>query len=261
MRTLALTVAYDGTDWAGMQRLRTAPTIQGTLEAALSQVLQHPVRIAVAGRTDAGVHALGQVISLHSANPIPVERLPRVVNRLLPSTIKVRRAMECLPGFHARHTACWRRYWYVLQVTRQPDPLRGRFCWQIAQPVAVEAMQAALIPLLGCHDFRALCHSGPPVHGNTVRTLQRAHVTVRRNTVIIEVQADAFLQQMIRLLVANLVEIGHGERPVCWLEELLHTRNRHLAGKGAPPHGLILMRIGYPPVARSSPQGRLVEIE
>lgn len=246
MRTLALTVAYDGTDWAGMQWQPTAPTIQGALEAALATVLQHKLRIVAAGRTDAGVHALAQVISLQTPNPIPVERVPRALNLLLPVSIRVRRAVERPSGFHARKSAFYRRYWYRLQVTRQPDPLRGRFSWQFDRELDLPAMQAALARLEGRHDFASFCQGGETK--GTIRTVRHARVTAQGRDIVIDVQADAFVHRMVRLLVSNVVAVGVGERPVNWLEELLHLRDRYLAGKSAPPNGLMLMRIGYPPM-------------
>ena len=243
MRTLALTVAYDGTEWAGFQRQTRYPSVQGALEAALDEVLRHPVRLAAAGRTDAGAHALAQVVSFTTVNPLPVERLPAATNRLLPASILVRRAAERPAGFHARRSARSRRYWYVLQPTRWRDPLRGRFRWQLPGPLDVSAMQAALGALLGRHDFATFCHGG--ARGATIRTVQRARIRQWRGTVIVDVQADAFLHQMMRLLVANLVRVGRAERPAGWLAELLEARNRHLAGQGAPPCGLCLMRVGY----------------
>ena len=245
MRTLALTVAYDGTDWAGFQRQPGRPTICGALETALGALLQHPVHLAAAGRTDAGVHALGQVISLRTANPLPVERVPWAVNRLLPASIRVRRATERPSDFHARCSARFRRYCYRVQVTRAPDPLRGRFTWQVERVLDVQAMQTACLPLLGRHDFAALCHGGMGTR-STVRTLQHVHVWQGRDALVIDVQANAFLHQMVRLLVANLVQIGWKDRPVRWLADLLAGRNRHAAGQGAPACGLCLMRIGYP---------------
>lgn len=246
MRTLALTVAYDGTDFAGMQWQPGAPTIQGALEAALKTVLQHDLRIVAAGRTDAGVHALAQVMSLRTPNPIPVERVPRALNQLLPPSIRVRRAVERPAGFHARKSACCRRYWYRLQVTRHPDPLRGRFCWQLDRELDLAAMQAALARVEGRHDFAAFCHGGETK--GTIRTVHHARVTTQSGCIVVDVQADAFVHRMVRLLVGNAVAVGTGERPVDWLEELLCSRDRYLAGKGAPPYGLILMRVGYPPM-------------
>ena len=252
MRTIALTVAYDGTDWAGFQRQREYPSIQGALESALSEVLQHPVELVAAGRTDAGVHALGQVVSFRTGNPIPVGRIPWVTNRWLPESIKVREAAERPEGFHARHWARSRRYWYLIQPLGGPDPLRGRFCWQLGASVDVSAMAVALEAISGKHDFSALCHSGSPASTN-IRTIQRAAVRRKRDYVVIDIQADAYLYQMVRLLVGNLVKIGRGEVPPVWLAELLRSKNRHLAGKGAPPCGLVLMRVGYSPLNKIAP--------
>ncbi len=250
-------MAYDGTDWAGFQRQNQYPSIQGALETALSEVFQHPVTIVAAGRTDAGVHALGQVVSFSTENPLPVERVPWVINRWLPSTIRVRKAVERPVDFHARHCARARRYWYTIETRGGPDPLRGRFRWQLGHQLDVDAMRRALASILGTHDFSALCHSGSPASTNR-RTVRRALVHVRQAMVIIDIQADAYLYQMVRLLVGNLVRIGLGEQPVVWLKELLHSKNRHLAGVGAPPCGLCLMRVGYPPLDKLSPWGRNV---
>lgn len=247
MRTLALTVAYDGTDWSGFQRLSDRPSIQQTLEEALTAVMQHPVNLICAGRTDAGVHALGQVVSFRSNNPIPIDRVPWVTNRLLPASIMVRRAVEKPHPFHARFSAAYRRYWYVLQTAGAKDPIAGRFRWQLGEKLNTNRMRDAMSMLIGKHDFRAYTHHFDPL-SSTERTVYHARVIERTNgIVIIDLQADAFLRQMIRLLVANIVLIGRAERPVEWLETLRATRDRHIAGKGAPPCGLYLMRIGYPP--------------
>lgn len=249
MRTIALTVAYDGTDWLGFQRQTQFPTVQGALEVALEKVLGHPIETNAAGRTDAGVHALRQVVSLQTHNPIPIERIAWVANRYLPASIRVRSAWECPVCFHARFYARFRRYWYVLQPGGVQDPFRARYRWQISANLNLTAMRDALPALLGQHDFGTFCHEGNP-SGTMIRTLQRAQVRVWGGCVIIDLQADAFLHQMARLLVGNLVKIGYGEQPVDWLAALLHARNRHLAGLAAPPCGLFLMRIGYPPMER-----------
>lgn len=247
MRTLALTVAYDGTDWHGFQRQSAYPSVQGALEDALTKLLQHPVEIVSAGRTDAGVHAIGQVVSFTTDNPIPVDRVAWVTNRFLPPSIMIRRVEEKPFAFHARFSAAYRRYWYIVQTVGQPSPITGRFRWQLQSPLHIASMQQSLTAVQGQHDFAAFCHHIASPTGSTVRTIHRALIRPWRHGVIIDIQADAFLHQMLRLLVANLVRIGSGEQPVEWLGELLATRNRHLAGKGAPPCGLFLMRIGYPP--------------
>ena len=246
MRTLALTIAYDGTDYMGFQRQPGLPSIQGTLEEALTTVFQHPVQVVAAGRTDAGVHAFGQMVSFRTASTIPIDRVAWVTNRYLPPTIRVRHAVERESTFHARFSAAYRRYWYVVQTAGKPDPVNGRFRWQLLCPLDMPAMSDALATVQGTHDFDAFCHRSTP-GGSTVRTLHRILVRQWRDGIIIDVQAEAFLHQMVRLLVANTVLIGCGKRPVSWLAELLESRNRHLAGVAAPSCGLFLMRIGYPP--------------
>lgn len=247
MRTIALKVAYDGTDWSGFQRLADRPSIQQSLEEALSSVMQHPVNVVCAGRTDAGVHAYGQVVSFQSENRIPIDRIPWVTNRLLPASIMIRQAEDKLSPFHARFSADYRRYWYVLQTNSAKEPIGGRFRWQMKEKLDIERMRTAMSVLIGKHDYQAFSHQIDP-QSVTERTVHHARVLVRANgIVIIDLQAKAFLRQMIRLLVANIVLIGRDERPVEWLETLRATRDRHIAGKGAPPCGLYLMRIGYPP--------------
>ncbi len=253
MRTLAVTVAYDGTEWAGFQRQSRYPSLQAALETALTTVLRQPTTVTGAGRTDAGVHALGQVISLRTTSTIPVERVPWVTNRELPPSIRLRAAVEREPWFHARLSAGYRRYVYVLQPTRRSDPLRGRFCWQVPA-LDAEAMARAATALIGRHDFAAFCHGGKAL-GGSVRTLQRLVVRQRPGLVLLDIQADAFLRRMVRLLVGTLVQVGRGVRPESWPAEVLASRNRDLAGYGAPPHGLCLMRIGYPPIGDAPPLG------
>ena len=262
LRTLALTVAYDGTDWVGFQRQPVLPSIQRVLETALTGVLRHEVRIAAAGRTDAGVHALGQIISLQTPNPLPLERLPRAINLSLPKSIRVLRAEERPADFNARLSALYRRYWYLLQVTRRTDPVRGRYCWQLPQALDATAMQDALHPLVGRHDFAAFCNGGDQRKQakGTIRTLQHARVRSWAGCLVVDIQADSFVHRMVRLLVSNLVIVGSGERPVSWLETLLHSGDRPLAGASAPPNGLILMKIGYPPITYTSHSGEEVGV-
>lgn len=248
MRTLALKVAYDGTDWSGFQRQSRFPTVQDELEKALGKVLREKVRISAAGRTDAGVHALGQMISLSTSNPMPIERIEWVTNRLLPATIRVRRARDVADDFSARWSAYHRRYWYVVSPgIATPDPIRGRFSWQVPLLLDIGVMYEASRPLIGLHDFSAFAQKGSPSVTN-FRTIERIEFRARGNNVIIDMQADGFLYRMVRIMVANLVEIGSGQKPVSWMEELLHSQDRHKAGRWAPACGLYLMRIGYPTV-------------
>jgi tRNA pseudouridine38-40 synthase len=211
-------------------------------------MFQHPVEIVGAGRTDSGVHALGQVISFRTNNPMPIERVAWVANRLLAKSIRVRKAVEKTAPFHARFSAGYRRYWYVIEErVTNPDPFGGRFRWQLPVELDTHAMVTALKSIVGLHDFATFCHRLAAPFGSTERTIYRAELRYWDNGVVIDIQADAFLHQMVRLLVSNLVRIGTHVLPVTGLADLIASRNRHLAGKGAPPHGLFLMRIGYPP--------------
>lgn len=254
-----MTISYDGTDYQGFQRQPGYRTIQGELEAALAEVLQESVAIVAAGRTDAGVHALGQVVSLRTPNAIPAKGLTIAMNRQLPVTIRVRRAWEAPADFHARRSGRWRRYWYLLgrMPVSGPDPFGGRFCWQVKTSLDLGRMQAALRAIEGRHDFTSFCHGMQAI--TTRRRVFRASLDERGSgcgsLLVLDVKADAFLHQMMRLLTANLVRIGAGEKPVGWLAELLEKRARHEAGVAAPPQGLWLMYVGYGPGMRSWNRG------
>jgi len=204
------------------------------------------VQVFCAGRTDAGVHALGQVVSFQTENSIPIDRVPWVTNRYLPPSIIVRRCREATGFFHARFSAAYRRYWYVVQTRGGLDPIAGRFRWQIGSPLRTDDIEIALRAIVGTHDFVAFCHREGRA-ASTIRTIYHAQIRPWSNGVILDIQADAFVHRMIRLLVANIVAIGRGIKPISWLEELLYSRDRHLAGQEAPSCGLFLMRIGYPP--------------
>jgi tRNA pseudouridine38-40 synthase len=245
MRNIALTVSYDGTDWAGFQRQNIYPSIQGELEKALQKLCGHGVTVSAAGRTDAGVHAFGQVVNFFTPTPVPIEKVAWVTNRWLPDSIRVRKARDVDARFHARHCAVYRRYWYFVQEVHEVDAMRSRFCWQIKDRLNVDAMKAATTEIMGRHDFSAFCHSGSPALSN-VKNLIYAGVRRQGSYLIFDVKADAFLYQMVRLLVGNFVRIGRGEKSPEWMGELLETKTRHFAEVAAPTNGLWLMRVGYP---------------
>jgi len=170
MRTLKLTVEYDGTDFHGFQRQPKLRTVQGVLEGRLSRLLGEEVRVVGAGRTDAGVHALGQVVSLRTSRPLPVERAAEVMNTALPADVKVQRCEEAAPDFHARRWARSRRYRYTVVEREAPSPILGRFALVAPPGLSVERMAAAARPLRGRRDFRALQAAGSPA-ATTERTL------------------------------------------------------------------------------------------
>lgn len=258
-----LDVAYDGSQFAGWADQPGLRTVQGTLEAALGTVLRTPPpRLTVAGRTDAGVHARGQVVHLDVEEAVwasvrgrlPEEPGPALVRRLagvLPPDVVVRRAVLAPEGFDARFGALHRRY--VYRVADRPelvDPLRRAFVLRHPRPLDVGAMQVAAGPLVGRHDFAAFCRPRPGA--TTIRTLEVLEVTrptagPDAGLVVITVRADAFCHSMVRSLVGALLPVGEGRRPTSWPGELLAAGERGAAV--APAHGLTLEEVAYPPDA------------
>ena len=242
MRNLRLLIEYDGTDFCGFQRQPQAPTIQGELEKQLQRLLGEPVRVSGAGRTDAGVHALGQVVSFHTAVGIPVERLPVALGNLLPRGIVVKEAAEAPSGFHARKSASRKRYQYTVLEQPAPSALLGRFCLVRAGRLDVAAMAAGLRHLVGRHDFSAFQAAGSSAR-SPVRTVYGAAVRRVGRFVVMVVEADGFLYQMVRIMADLALAIGAGESPPAAAREALLGRQR--AGAAAPPHGLCLMKVTY----------------
>ncbi len=257
-RVFKLTLEYDGTAYAGFQRLSQGgmPSIQATLEEALSELVDHPVAVLAAGRTDAGVHATGQVISLATtANRTPGVLL-RGANALLPADIRVLEAVEVPRGFHPRFWARSRTYEYLLDTSRRPDALWRRRVWQVPGPLEVEKMEHAGQLLLGRHDFSTYCSQVPK--GDTrVRTLLACQVERWRGAlpgpwqrldglVLIRVRADAFLRRMVRMLTAALVRVGQGRMDPEEPRRLLGLRDSGAAPRPAPPWGLYLVAVEYP---------------
>lgn len=246
MRTLRLVLEYDGTHFAGFQIQPGRRTVQGELEAALARITQETIRVVAAGRTDAGVHARGQVVSFRTGSPLPVERLHRALLALLPADITVHRVQEMPPGFHARRDARRRLYRYTI-LNRPVRPAIGRqYVWHVPDPLDVAAMQAACRYLIGTHDFAAFAGLSSGRRGRrTERTVYRADLWREQAAVIFEIEANAFLPQMVRTIVGTLVEIGRGRREPAAMAAILAARDRRAAGPTAPPQGLCLMRVWY----------------
>jgi tRNA pseudouridine38-40 synthase len=239
-------VEYDGSEFAGWQSQVQERTVQGCLEAAIARVADHPLRVQCAGRTDTGVHALGQVIHFDSAAPRSMRSWLLGVNSNLPPDVAARWAMPVADDFHARFAALRRSYRYViLNSTARSALYRRRVCWN-HRPLDRERMAEAAAFLTGVHDFssyRALgCQAKSPV-----RTVYRLAVERHGEYVFIDVEANAFLHHMVRNIAGVLMTIGAGDRPPDWASEILHYRDRTLGGVTAPPQGLFLMAVTYPP--------------
>ena len=247
MRTLKLTIAYDGTRYAGwqIQRGSRQPTIQRTLERVFRTMLRETVRVVGSGRTDAGVHALGQVAHLRMRSAIPCERLLRSCEALLPDDIAVLDIREARPEFHARFSAVSKRYRYTLGLGIIP-PFERRYVQPAPRgvPLKVSLMRREAGVLLGRHDFLAFHHRGRLV-SDTVRTITAVSVRRRGAHLCLEVEGSGFLYAMVRGIVGTLLDIGRGHRPSGTMAKILRTRDRRLVGPTAPAKGLCLMGVRY----------------
>ncbi|MDK2882562.1 MAG: tRNA pseudouridine38-40 synthase [Bacillota bacterium] len=244
LRNIKLTLAYDGTDFAGFQVQPKARTVQGELSAALGRILGEEVKVIGAGRTDAGVHARAQVVNFHTAARIPLERLPAALNSCLPRDVTVWQAEEVPAEFHARYSAKTKVYRYLMEVAPYPSPFLRRFSWHLPFPLDVAAMRAAAEELTGEHDFTSFCAAGGAAKSH-VRTLRRLAVAEEGGLIAVEAAADGFLYKMVRNLVGTLVEVGRGVLKPEDMGRILAARDRKAAGPTAPPQGLILWHIDY----------------
>ena len=256
MRTLKLTIAYDGTRYAGWQiqndRRRKAvgrrqksqkTTIQGTLERILQHVLQESVKVIGSGRTDAGAHALAQVAHVRTRSPIPCDRLLRALNHLLPKDIAVSHIEEVASTFHARFSARAKRYRYRAFTGRVVPPFIRPYVHHVRAPLHVALMRREATTLRGRHDFRAFARTGAP--GTTVRTIHRITLKRRGEELHLDVAGNGFLHTMVRSIAGTLLDVGRGRLPPGTVRRMLTNGARYLAGTTAPAAGLSLVCVTY----------------
>ncbi|MCU0959612.1 MAG: tRNA pseudouridine(38-40) synthase TruA [Pirellulaceae bacterium] len=248
MACYRLTLAYDGTAYAGWQVQPGARTIQGTLEQALARIVGAAVRVTGSGRTDAGVHALGQVASFNCDTHLSPDDLCRALNACTPPDVWIRSLHVAPAGFHARRDAVAKRYRYVLQTGPQRDVFCRHLVWHLPRALDVARMRTAAADLVGCHDFRSFEAAGAP-RQTSVRTIHALTLEPYRcheiPSLAVEVEADGFLYNMVRNIVGSLVLVGRGEQPPEWLRDVLAARDRKLAGPTAPAQGLLLLHVSY----------------
>jgi tRNA pseudouridine38-40 synthase len=256
VRTFKLTLTYDGSSFVGWQRQAEGDSIQGVLEEVLARFDGKAVTVHGAGRTDAGVHALGQVASVVLETSIDGETLARALNAQLPAAIRVLRADVMPDGFHARFSATSKTYRYLIATGPVASPFTRAFTWHLAEPLDVLAMRRAARALLGRHDFSAFrsVGGGSP---DSVRIVSRAEVLVlpaasgplswtdTGDLIAVEMAADGFLRHMVRAVVGTLVEVGRGWRRPESVGTLVSGVERSAAGATAPPQGLFLVRVDY----------------
>jgi tRNA pseudouridine38-40 synthase len=244
MAALRLDLAYDGTEFRGWARQPGQRTVEGVLQDALHRILREAPELSVAGRTDAGVHARGQVASFDAADDVDPARIQRAVNGILAPEVVVRRAFRTPDWFDARRSASAREYCYRISLAPVPDPFAARYTWHLPVRLSLGRIRAAARQLLGEHDFASFCRT--PQRGvSTVRRLERLSVARRGDLLEITARANAFLHQMVRSLVGTMTAVGEGKLDPEEMPEILAARDRSAAGPVAPPHGLTLERVLY----------------
>lgn len=247
-RVLKLTLAYDGTDYVGWQRQTNGLSVQEVVERAWRKVTGEEVTATASGRTDSGVHALGQVVGIPTASGLPADVLLRAMNTYLPGDVVVLRAEEAPADFDPIRHAKRKRYRYVIQDGRILDVLARRYSWFVPQELDAAAMRSAAQHLLGTHDFASFQSAGSE-RATTVRTVMDISLEQDRGplreSLVFEIEADGFLYNMVRAIVGSLVKVGRGAHPPAWLKQILEANDRTLAGPTAPPQGLFMVSVDY----------------
>jgi tRNA pseudouridine38-40 synthase len=246
MSTFKLTIEYDGTDYHGWQVQPGMTTIQGILEDAVARIVGQGVHVMGAGRTDAGVHALGQVASLRASFGHPPDTLRRAMTSALPPDIVVTSVEDADDDFHAQRCAKWKRYRYTLLTRPYPSALDRRYTLFVPYPLDRDAMAEAARALIGTYDFSAFRAADSSVQ-SSVRTILAAEFRQERDHLIFDIVADGFLRHMIRIIMGTLLDVGRGKLRTDDLKTILEGRNRNHASKTISSHGLCLLEVGYHP--------------
>lgn len=251
LRRARLLIAYDGTGFHGFAASEGVRTIMGVLTDAISRVARHPVELTGAGRTDAGVHAWGQVVSGDLPEHTDLSDLARRVTSMCGPEVVIRDARWAPDGFDARFSALWRHYRYTVVNSPYPSPFLAATAWHVAHPLDLPAMQLGCDPLIGEHDFSSFCRRPKVPPGSPPATLVRRVLLARwvapePGILRFEIRANAFCHQMVRSIVGTLVEVGSGRRRAGEIRATMLARDRAAAGAVAPPHGLCLWEVGYP---------------
>ncbi len=244
-RTVMLTLEYDGTRYAGWQSQNKGErTIQDTLEKAVTTILGHRVPAVASGRTDSGVHALAQPVSIKGHFPMNDDALVRALNSLLPDDIAVKNAKTVDDSFHAIQDAKQKTYRYVIHNSRERNPLGLRYSWHVIQKLNSADMRRGAEPLLGEHDFASFMAANSQVK-SSVRRIIAVDIGRKGDTITIEITANGFLRQMVRNIVGTLVEIGRGRMEPDEMKKILMAKDRRKAGPTAPAQGLVLVNVEY----------------
>lgn len=251
-RTARLVIAYDGSAFHGFAPNPDVSTVDGALTKALETITQTKVQLVAAGRTDTGVHARGQVVSVMLPSRTKIDGLAKKINSLCGPQIAVRDAQWVDASFHARFSAIWRHYRYTILNTPAPDPFSATTAWHVYQPLQIRPMQLASDAVMGERDFSAFCRKPSPDDADDKRQVTMVRFVMQAawkrldDHVTFDVRANAFCHQMVRSLVGTFVDIGLGRRPPSDMMTLIRSGSREDASQLAPPHGLCLWEVGYP---------------
>lgn len=245
MKRVKLTVAYDGTNYCGWQVQPNGLAVQEVLNRCLSELLGEQITTIGASRTDAGVHALGNVAVFDTEARMPADRISYALNTRLPEDIKIRASREVPPDFHPRFQQTVKTYEYKIYNNRFPDPTRRLYTYFYYYPLDVKKMQEAAAYLVGEHDFKSFSTYKPEVE-STVRTIYDLQVERQEDVITIRICGNGFLYNMVRIIAGTLIRVGGGFYPPEQMQTILEGRNRELAGETARPEGLTLVKIEYP---------------
>ena len=244
MRNLKLTIAYDGTPFHGWQIQPNVPTVQGEVQGALEKLFNHDVIVTGSGRTDAGVHAHGQVANVYTVRTMDTDAVLRGANALLPVEIRVAEVEEVEPEFHARHSAKSKTYEYHVWRQRIVSPFHCRYVYAFPYVLDSEAMEAAAGRFVGTHDFTSFSATNSEIE-DRVRTVFAAEWERAQDEWVFRITGSGFLQYMVRTIVGTLLHVGQGKIGTDEISRILDARDRKLAGPTAPPHGLHLVQVKY----------------
>ena len=244
MRTIKLTLEYDGTHFFGYQTQKNRRTVQSELEKAFQKLFQKKIKSCAAGRTDSGVHAEGQVVHFRTSSRFPIEKIQYGLNHYLPKDVSIVEIAVAPSSFHAQYSAKWKLYEYRVLHSKHRSPLEYSKACQFPRPLNVKKMRQAAALLKGKHDFRAFESSGGR-RKSAVRTIRKFEINRKGKIISFLVEADGFLYKMVRSLVGTLLQIGAGKIKLVQIKQILSSKDRNLIGPTAPSHGLILKRISY----------------
>lgn len=245
MRNIKLIIEYDGKNFAGWQTQPGKVSIQSEIERAIKEVTGEEVDLTASGRTDAGVHAIGQVANFHTNTKIETQKIPYALNSKLPKSIVIKAAEEVPERFHSRYLCKGKTYRYVINNNEFPSALNRYREFHISQKLDVSKMREALKYFEGTHDFKGFKSSGGSEKKTTVRTLTKLELKESDGIIKVELSGDGFLYNMVRIIVGTIVDVGLGKIKVEDIPEIIESKDRTKAGKTLPPHGLYLVQVRY----------------